>query len=51
MTQGLPKDRLTLGLDSRARVEDKDDSIQDAHAALHLGREIDVAWRIDERKR
>ena len=45
---GLPPDRLALGLDAFAGAEDDHAAIEHAEAAFHLGREIDVAGRVDE---
>lgn len=39
----LPLDRLRLRLDPDDRIEDDDEGIEDAQAALHLNGEIDVA--------
>src|SRR5438874_13814550 len=45
---GLPPDRLTLGLDAFTGREDDDRAIKHAQAALDLGGEIDVAWRVEQ---
>jgi hypothetical protein len=41
-------DRLRLRLDPRDGVEDGDRAVQDAQRALDLGREVDVAGRVDD---
>ena len=45
---GLMPDRFALGLDAFAGAENHHSAVQDAQAALDLGREIDVAGRVDE---
>ena len=44
---GLPPDGFALGLDPFAGVEHDDRAVEHAQAALDLGREIDVARRVD----
>src|SRR5262249_39788480 len=39
---------LRLGLDALLGVEDDHGAVEDAQGPLHLGREIDVAGRVDE---
>ena len=45
---GLPPDRFALGFDAFAGAEHHDAAVQHAQAALDLGREIDVARRVDQ---
>jgi hypothetical protein len=45
---GLAPDGLGLGLDAGHRVEDRDRPVEDAQGALDLGREVDVAGRVDD---
>ena len=45
---GLPPDRLALGFDPFAGTEHHHRPVEHAEAALHLGREIDVAGRVDQ---
>ena len=45
---GLPPDGFALGLDAFAGAEHDDAAVEHAQAALDLGREIDVARRIDQ---
>ena len=45
---GLPPDRFALRLDAFAGAEHHHAAVQHAQAALDLGREIDVAGRIDQ---
>ena len=46
---GLIPDRFRLHLDAADGAEDADRPVEDAQAALDLGREIDVAGRVDQR--
>jgi hypothetical protein len=48
ITVGLAPDGLRLGLHARHAVKDHHAPIQDAQAALHLGRKIDVTRRVDD---
>ena len=45
---GLVPDRLGLHLDAADGAEDADGAVEDAQGALDLGREIDVAGRVDD---
>ena len=45
---GLPPDRFALGLDPFAGAEHDHAAVEHAQAALDLGREIDVAGRVDQ---
>ena len=45
---GLPPDRLALGLDALPGAEHHHAAVEHAQAAFHLGREIDMAGRVDE---
>ncbi len=45
---GLPPDRFALRFDAFAGAEHHDAAIEHAQAALDLGREIDVARRVDQ---
>ena len=45
---GLVPDRLRLGLDAADRAEDRDRPVEYAQGALDLGREVDVAGRVDD---
>jgi hypothetical protein len=45
---GLAPDGFALGFDPFARREDDDGPVEHAQAALDLGREVDVAGRIDQ---
>ena len=45
---GLPPHRFRLRLHAGDRVEHRDRAIEHAQAALHLGREIHVAGRVDD---
>ena len=45
---GLAPDGFALGFNAFDRAEHDDGAIQDAEAALDLGREIDVAGRVDQ---
>ena len=45
---GLVPDRLALGLDAFAGAEDHHAAVEHAQAPLDLGREIDVAGRVDQ---
>ena len=45
---GLPPDRFALRLDALAGTEHHDAAIEHAQAPLDLGREIDVARRVDQ---
>ena len=44
---GLPPDGFALGLDAFAGAEDDHGAVEHAQAALDLGREVDVARRVD----
>jgi hypothetical protein len=44
----LPPDRLGLGLHSMYGVKDHYPTIKDAQTALHLGGEVNMAWRIND---
>src|SRR3989338_6103072 len=44
---GIAPVGLRLRLDTRDTVEDDNRAVQDAHRALHLACEVDVAWRIN----
>ena len=44
----LAPDGLGLGLDAGDAAEDADRAVQDAQRALDLGREVDVAGRVDQ---
>src|SRR3989449_280292 len=44
----LPPDRLGLGLDTTDRAEHADRTVQHAQQPLYLGREVDVAGRVDD---
>ena len=45
---GLPPNRFRLGLDAFLGVEDHDRPVENAQRPLDLGREIDVAGRVDQ---
>ena len=45
---GLPPDGFALGLDAFAGAEDDHAAVEHAQAPLHLGREVDVARRVDQ---
>ena len=45
---GLAPDGLGLGLDAGDGVEHDDAAVEDAQAALDLGREVDVAGGVDD---
>ena len=45
---GLPPDRLALGLDALAGAEHDHRPVEHPQAPLHLGREVDVAGRVDQ---
>ncbi len=45
---GLPPDGLALGLDAFDGREDDDRAVEHAQAAFDLGREVDVAGRVDD---
>ena len=45
---GLVPDRFALHLDAADGAEDADGAVEDAQGALDLGREIDVAGRVDD---
>ena len=45
---GLAPDGLGLGLDAGDGAEHADAAVEDAEAALDLGREVDVAGRVDD---
>jgi hypothetical protein len=47
----LAPDRFRLRLDTLARVEDADRAVEHAHRTLHLGGEVDVTGRVDDRDR
>ena len=45
---GLPPHRLGLRLDPGHRVEDRDRAVEDPQRALHLDREVDVPWGVED---
>src|SRR6185369_16319365 len=45
---GLAPHRLRLRLDAANPAEDRDRAVEDAEAALHLDREVDVPGRVDD---
>src|SRR5262249_44558894 len=49
MSIGLVPDRLAVNFDATDSAEDANSAVENAEAALDLGREIDVPRRIDER--
>ena len=49
MLVGLVPDGFALHLDAADGAEDADGAVEDAQAALDLGREIDVAGSVDQR--
>ena len=45
---GLPPDSLGLGLNARHWTEHGHSTIEHAQTALHLGRKVNVAGRVDD---